>query len=100
MDLNVTHYWELSASWPHLTNLLARSHPTLTSCEILGTPMIDEDIIRCLQRTPSLTTLSGDEHLFTAKVMDALTPCVESTKMPLCPILRTMELKRMHDGFS
>ncbi|TDL22969.1 hypothetical protein BD410DRAFT_184232 [Rickenella mellea] len=88
------------SGWPHLTQLLARSRPPLTSLALIHSPMLDDDIIKCLQHCQALTTLSGDRRLFTTEVMAALTPSFSPYKLPLCPAISTIRLEGIHHHFS
>ncbi|TDL22318.1 hypothetical protein BD410DRAFT_788567 [Rickenella mellea] len=62
--------------WPHLFQLLERSHPPLKAFGLTGALMKSIDIIRCLQHASAheLTVISGDRRLFSPRVIDALTP--------------------------
>ncbi|TDL22365.1 hypothetical protein BD410DRAFT_788629, partial [Rickenella mellea] len=81
------------SNWPPLAQLLKRSQPPLKSLTLIGPCMIEDDIISCLQRTQELRVLSGDGHLFSSKVMEALTPSVDPPKILLCPFLTKIGLQ-------
>ncbi|TDL22948.1 hypothetical protein BD410DRAFT_787767 [Rickenella mellea] len=85
--------------WPHLSQLFARSQSPLTDCELLRSPMLEDDIIKCLQHIPALTILSGDEYLLMDKVLEALTPTVNAEDM-LCPALTTVMFRGIHNDLN
>ncbi|TDL22357.1 hypothetical protein BD410DRAFT_898299 [Rickenella mellea] len=104
VQLSIQNYdlWAHSppSNWPPLSQLLERSQPPLKSLTLIGPCMIDDDIISCLQHTRELRVLSGEGHLFSSKVMDALTPSVNPPTIPLCPLLTKIGLQGNPADFS
>ncbi|TDL22329.1 hypothetical protein BD410DRAFT_257293 [Rickenella mellea] len=78
---------------PCFSQLLFRSQPPLKSFSLLGTYMMADNIVNCLRSMPELIIISGDGELFSTTVMDALTPSLNPTKVPLCPMLAMIGLK-------
>lgn len=69
LDMNSFYHRQ---PWPHVIDLLMRSHADISALSLTGTPMSGEEIVQCLQYSPSLFSLQLENAMDV--VLESLTP--------------------------
>lgn len=81
-------------SWPHLTSFLTHSQPPLESLKIMGTPLIQDDLLASLRQACGLHHLYILGITVTDEILDALRPSSlqSGDSTCFCPLLRTISI--------